>query len=153
MFGSFFYEDEEEGFSMNSELSKTNSFENRVPNELLVRQLGTFVRNSLIQNCPVLTGNLVSHIKFTSYNENSANIKMSGLNYNSTRWRETDVFRYYKKGALNSKGQNMRFDYANWLNIYGAFGRGGKDIGWVNRAVLSAVRSFAGSYNASIIIL
>ena len=47
MFGSSFYEDEEEGFSMNSELSKTDSFENRVPNELLVRQLGTFVRNPL----------------------------------------------------------------------------------------------------------
>ena len=149
MFGSFFYEDEEEGFSMNSELSKTDSFENRVPNELLVRQLGTFVRNSLIQNCPVLTGNLVSHIKFTSYNENSANIKMSGLNYNSTRWRETDVLRYYKKDA----GTTKHFDYANWLNVFGAFGQGRRDVGWVNKAVLSAVRSFAGSYNASIIIL
>lgn len=153
MFGSFISEDEESDFSMNETLSQTDSFGNRVPEELLVRQLGTFVRNSLIQNCPVLTGNLVSHIKFTSYNEHSANIKMSGINYNATRWRETDVFRYYKKDYKNSKGKNMRFDYANWLNIYGAFGRGRRDIGWVNNAVLSAVRSFAGAYNASIIIL
>jgi hypothetical protein len=149
MFGSFISEDEESDFSMNETLSQTDSFGNRVPEELLVRQLGTFVRNSLIQNCPVLTGNLVSHIKFTSYNEHSANIKMSGINYNATRWRETDVFRYYSKAS----GSNRYFDYANWLNIFGAFGRGRKDVGWVNKAVLNAVRSFAGSYNARIIIM
>ena len=153
MLGTMMMEDEYSDFSMNEELSESDSFDNRVPNELVVTQLGTFVRNSLIQNCPVLTGNLVSHIKFTSYNETSANIKMSGLNYDSNRWRNTDVFRYVKSGTMNSKGQNLRFDYANWLNIYGAFGRGRRDVGWVNKAVLSAVRSFASAYNASIIIL
>ena len=153
MLGTMMMEDEYSDFSMNEELSESDSFNNRVPNELFVRQLVTFVRNSLIQNCQVLTGNLVSHIKFTSYNETSANIKMSGLNYDSNRWRNTDVFRYVKSGTMNSKGQSMRFDYANWLNIYGAFGRGRRDVGWVNKAVLSAVRSFASAYNASIIIL
>jgi hypothetical protein len=153
MFGSFISEDEESDFSMNETLSQTDSFGNRVPEELLVRQLGTFVRDSLIQNCPVLTGNLVSHIKFTSYSEHTANIKMSAMNYNTRKWKTYDVMRFYNDYASNRKGQYLRFDYANWLNIYGAFGRGRRDIGWVNNAVLSAVRSFAGAYNASIIIL
>jgi len=149
MLGTMMMEDEYSDFSMNEELSESDSFDNRVPNELVVRQLGTFVRNSLIQNCPVLTGNLVSHIKFTSYNETSANIKMSGMNYNADLWRQRDVIKHYGKSA----GTDKRFDYANWLNIYGAFGRGRRDVGWVNKAVLSAVRSFASAYNASIIIL
>ena len=48
MLGTMMMEDEYSDFSMNEELSESDSFDNRVPNELVVRQLGTFVRNSLI---------------------------------------------------------------------------------------------------------
>lgn len=105
-------------------------------------QLGIVLMNELRANCPELSGNLYNHIRFTSFGENKVNIKMTGNSYDMNYLRKTGRIKY-----------DGRYDYANWLNIYGAFGRGGADVGWVTETVLKSVLSFASAYNATIIVL
>lgn len=139
-FGSSFFQDEEDDFSQNQyeEQSKTDyrAFESTT------QIMTTLIVNSLIANCPVLSGNLKTHVSLDSFAFDKCTIKMVGRMY--------DTDRFVREGRVVYTGKG---DYANYLNTVGAFGQGGKDVGWATKAVMSALKSFASYYNASIIVL
>lgn len=108
----------------------------------LHEELTMLVMSSLEIDCPVLSGNMASHIATEEMGNGFSRIGISGPSY--------DLKEYNKTGRIVYNG---RYDYAISVNNVGAFnGTSVKSRHWANRAVEKACRIIASKYNAEVIV-
>lgn len=105
-------------------------------------ELSTEIYQTLLLHAPVLSGNLLSHLNMIELSQTESIIEIQAKHYNVSTFKRTGMISYDGKG-----------DYAIPLNMTGAFGNGGRDVGWVNVAVMTAIYGFAFANGATIIDL
>ena len=110
--------------------------------ENLFDELTMLVFSVLKIECPVLSGNMASHIEMEDLQKDFARISVSGPSYDLKKWR--------KEGIIEYTGD---FDYAVSVNNVGAFGgRSTKSKHWANRAIVKACRAIGHIYDAEVIV-
>lgn len=116
---------------------------------------------ALKQHCPVLSGNMLRHItkKEGDLAHGKGLITISGPSYDLNAWKETGEIKPRKVWRETSQGHYKKvfeFDYAYWVNKYGAFGTSHHNSlpskGWADRAIVLAVSRIAREYGAEVII-
>ena len=111
-------------------------------NDNVHEELVMLISTSLELNCPVLSGNMSSHIDLEEYTDKFARISVSGPSYDLGEYRQTGRIVY-----------NDKYDYAISVNEVGAFlGRSKKSRHWANRSVEKACRAIANMYNGEVIV-
>ena len=108
----------------------------------LHEELTMLVMSSLEIDCPVLSGNMSSHIEMEEMNNGFARISISGPSYDLKEYRKTGRIVYTNE-----------YDYAISVNNVGAFnGRSTRSQHWANRALDKACRIIASKYNAEVVV-
>lgn len=111
-------------------------------NDSLHEELTMLISSTLELDCPVLSGNMSSHINMEELGENFARISISGPSYDLKEYRNTGRIVY-----------TNRYDYAISVNEVGAFlGRSIRSRHWANKSVVKACRAIANRYNAEVIV-
>jgi len=112
-----------------------------------LEKLYNLVDENLYLSCPVLSGNMRHHIDVNTVlkDDEEVEIVISAPFY--------DLKEFTKSGRIKFTGATIdgKHDYAYWVNALGAFGRGGKDVNWVHRAIYEAVCTFASEIDAEVI--
>lgn len=112
-----------------------------------LEKLYNLVDENLYLSCPVLSGNMRHHIDVNTVlkDDEEVEIVISAPFYDLKEWQKT--------GRIKFTGEtiNGKHDYAYWVNAVGAFGRGGRDVNWVHRAIYEAVCTFASEIDAEVI--
>lgn len=110
--------------------------------DTLYEELTMLVFTTLQLDCPVMSGNMKSHIGYEEFGSDFTRIAVSGPSYDIETWKRT--------GSIEHTGE---YDYAVSVNEVGAFmGRSKKSRHWANRSVVKACRTIAESYNAEVIV-
>lgn len=108
----------------------------------MFEQLASLIATNLIIDCPILSGNMQSSIKFKDYIEGKATIEISGKSYNISKWEET--------GKIEYTGE---YDYAISVNKVGAFGgKSKKSKHWANKSVVNSVKQLASVFGYEVIV-
>lgn len=95
----------------------------------------------LVNQSPVLSGNMRHHIKGMGINGKTATIMISGPSYDVTRWRHTGSIVFTHK-----------FNYAFWVNyLLSKKGRKKSSTGWVNRACVEVAEMIANEIGGIVI--
>lgn len=138
------YEEEEQFDQSEESGSQTESALVSVSPSLNEIQMQTSMAllQTLKNNCPVMSGNHAAHIDFFEFEPSESILVLSAPHYDVSEWKKT--------GAIMFDGGT---DYAKLLNSAGAFGKGGKDVGWVDRSVRQGAEAIASLYNAIVIVL
>ena len=118
------------------------------------------LHSSLLLQCPILSGNMARHItKREGGLYNGGEIVISGPSYDLKNWKKTGKAVPMKTWRETSKGKMVKtyaFDYAFWVNEYGAFGTSHHNSlpskGWVDRTVALSVSSVGARWGAEVII-
>ena len=116
------------------------------------KQIRDKLYRALKASCPVLSGNMRNHIT-----QRGKRIVISGPSYDLNLWKAkgrisktVDI----QKGKTRSRFVSD-FDYAYWVNEYGAFGTKHNNSlpskGWVDRAILRTLVPIARSEGAILI--
>lgn len=104
--------------------------------DTLFTKLVALVFAQLGNDCPVLSGNMSSHISYGSISPSEALIIVSGPSYDLSEWRKN------RRIVLTNE-----FDYASSVNNLGAFmGKSKKSKHWANKSVVRACQIFAAEY-------
>lgn len=126
-----------------------------------VEKMYNYLNTILLATCPVLSGNMKKHIKLNAkQSDMNEMIKMSisAPFYDMKIWKKTGQIVYLRdiktskktgKQYKTYKTINGKQHYAEWVNEYGAFGKGNKSKGWVNRACFSAAMQLASELEAN----
>lgn len=109
--------------------------------DTLYEELVMLVYSGLRENSPVLSGNMLAHIEYANIDDNETTIVISGPSYDLEEWEKT------KQIILTNE-----YDYALWVNKFGAFGTGNKSKHWVNRALVDRASVVASDYDAELIV-
>lgn len=108
----------------------------------LFNELTMLVYTNLQLECPILSGNMSSHIEIEEIQDKYAVISISGPSY--------DLKKYAKEGIIEYTGE---FDYAISVNNVGAFGgRSEKSKHWANRSIANACKIIGQIYNAEVVM-
>lgn len=108
----------------------------------LFNELTMLVYTNLQLDCPILSGNMSSHIEIEDLQDKYAVISISGPSYDLKKWA--------KEGVIEYTGE---FDYAISVNNVGAFGgRSEKSKHWANRSIANAIKIIGQIYNAEVVI-
>ena len=111
-------------------------------NDTIYQEIAMLVYTNLELNCPVLSGNMKSHIEYDDVESNFTRISISGPSYDFNEWKKT--------GKINHTNQ---YDYAISVNELGAFmGKSKKSKHWANKAIVNACKAVAQVYNAEVIV-
>lgn len=94
----------------------------------------------LVNQSPVLSGNMRHHIKGMGMDKNKATIMITAPSYDLNKWRKKGVIIY-----------THRYNYANWVNEIGAFGKRNKSMHWVNRACYDIAQIVANEIGGEVI--
>ena len=112
-----------------------------------LEKLYNLVDENLYLSCPVLSGNMRHHIDVNTVlkGDEEVEIVISAPFY--------DLNEYLKTGKIVFTGdiKNGMHDYAYWVNAVGAFGKGGRNVNWVHRAIYEAVCTFAAEIDAEVV--
>lgn len=105
-------------------------------------ELVSLVYATLALDCPIMSGNMKSHIQHEEVGNSFTRISISGPSYDIEKWKRT--------GEIEHTGE---YDYAVSVNNVGAFqGRSKKSRHWANRSIVKACRAIANAYNAEVIV-
>lgn len=113
----------------------------------ILEQLYTLLNENLYLSCPVLSGNMRSHIDMNTVLKDSEEVEIviSAPFYDLKEWEKN------KRIVFTGDIVNGMHDYAYWVNALGAFGKGGRDVNWVHRAIYEVCCAIAGEHNAVVI--
>lgn len=105
-------------------------------------ELNSLILTNLKLNCPVMSGNMQSHIDVEESGDGYTRVVISGPSYDINKWKKT--------GAIILTNE---YDYAASVNEKGAFeGRSKKSRHWANKSILAACKAIASVYGAEVII-
>ena len=97
-------------------------------------------------SCPVLSGNMKSHISIVEVKDREATICIEAPFY--------DVAEFERTGKLVYIGSPQKYpdvtDYAMWVNEKGAFGKHNKSQFWVNRVCNEVAETIASEIGAEV---
>ena len=112
--------------------------------KLILDKIQNLVWGRLILSSPVLSGNMKQNIRL-NMSGNDREIIIEAPFYDLSHWRKT--------GAIVHNGANIngKTDYAYWVNELGGFSTHNESEGWVNRAILQAVKAVANEIGAEVI--
>lgn len=110
--------------------------------------MANLLNNVLINQAPVLSGNLKQSIRIKEIQDNEITIVIEPRFYNVAQYNKTGKINLYK--AKQSIEKYGRLSYAEWLNDKGAFGTGNKSMHWTNRAIYDVCTAFARTLNAEV---
>jgi len=113
-----------------------------------LEKLYTLVDENLYLSCPVLSGNMRNHIAINPVflgGDEEITLVISAPFYDLKEWQKNHRIKYTGE-IINGKQ-----DYAEWVNAYGAFNRGGRDVNWVHRAIFEAACTLASEIGAEVI--
>lgn len=102
----------------------------------MIEELHNLIYTNLVMQSPVLSGNMKANISSMKLGE----ICISGPAYDLKKWKKDKVI-------VHTGGP----DYANEVNISGAFGRHNKSEHWVNRVLFDSVSVIANEIGAIVI--
>lgn len=113
----------------------------------ILMKIANLVMTELSINCPVLSGNMKSHIEITEIGDDEITICISAPFYDLKEWKKSGVINY-----IGSPKKYPNFtDYAMWVNKMGAFGRHNKSQYWANRAVYNSASTIANEMDAILV--
>lgn len=107
----------------------------------LVERLQSILFESLVNYCPVLSGNMRDNIRQDGIGE----VVIEAPKYDVALWTKTGVIKH------SIPGNGGVDHYAYFVNKNGGFGTHNSSEGWVDRTVLSAVITFANEIGAEVI--
>lgn len=108
----------------------------------LFTHLTFLVFNNLKMECPILSGNMLNHIKIEDIQPKFVRIAIAGPSYDLRKWRQEGVIEY-----------TGLYDYAVSVNNVGAFGgRSTKSRHWANRTIVNACKVIGQIYNAEVVV-
>lgn len=112
-----------------------------------VQKLYTLLDEDLYLSCPVLSGNMRHHIAINAVgiDDNEVTLCISAPFYDKKEWEEN------RRIVFTGKSVDGKTDYAYWVNTIGPFGRGGRDVHWVNRAIYETCQIIANEIGAEVI--
>ena len=112
-----------------------------------LEKLYNLVDENLYLSCPVMSGNMRNHIDVNTVlqGDEEVLIVISAPFYDLNEWKKTGRIKF------TGKTPHGMHDYAYWVNALGAFGRGGRNVHWVNRAIYEAVCTIASEMDAEVI--
>ena len=115
----------------------------------LVERLQSILFESLVNYCPVLSGNMRDNIRQGGIGE----VVIEAPKYDVALWTKTGVIDHSIKKSKNPfyPGNGGVDHYAYFVNKNGGFGTHNSSEGWVDRTVLSAVITFANEIGAEVI--
>ena len=87
--------------------------------------LNTRMPYKLLQDVPILSGNMKSHIRLVNVSEDEIVYEISAPQYDMNTFRKT--------GRIQFTGKTP--DYAIWVNDLGAFATHNKSEHWLNRSL------------------
>lgn len=88
-----------------------------------LEKLSSLLEKTLVNSAPVLSGNTQSHISIVDVKENEVTICVEAQYYDLDKWKKDKVIVFTSPN-----------NYANFVNLYGGFGRGNDSMYWANRA-------------------
>ncbi len=110
--------------------------------DTLYNELSSLVFTTLKLDCPVMSGNMKSHIEIDAVGNGFTRISVSGPSYDIDEWNKT--------GAIVHTNE---YDYAVSVNNVGAFmGKSKKSKHWANKSVVKSCRAIATKYDAEVIV-
>lgn len=110
--------------------------------DTLYEELSMLIFTTLQLDCPVMAGNMKSHIDIEEIGNNFTRIAVSGPSYDIATWQKT--------GQIEYTGE---YDYAISVNEVGAFnGRSTKSKHWANKSVVKVCKVLGAMYNAEVIV-
>lgn len=106
----------------------------------LMQSLYSLLNTYLIQESPVLSGNMRTGIEVSSIDDHQVELVINAPFYDMKIWNKT--------GAVVYTGASYGgiTDYAMWVNRSGAFNKHNKSQAWANRAVVDCVKVIAAQY-------
>ena len=108
----------------------------------LFNELNSLIYTTLKLDCPVLSGNMQSHINIEETTDDFTRISVSGPSYDGKKWRKTGIIEH-----------DGKYDYAVSVNALGAFyGRSKKSKHWANKSIVKVCQIIAAKYNAEVIV-
>ena len=116
----------------------------------VVEKLHSLLFSTLINNCPVMSGNMRSSIRQGTPGE----IVIEAPYYDIPHWRRTREIVHVLTKIVSKRYTTVRevqLHYANDVNEYGAFHSGNDSRHWVNRAIIEAVQPIASELGAEIV--
>lgn len=111
---------------MNASFSYTPS---QAEEKNLVEKIYTLLNHTLYTNCPVLSGNMRTGIKITSFNTNEIKMVIDAPFYDANAFRKAGVILLTHQGWKKNPSIT---DYAYWVNKLGAFASRNKSQYWVD---------------------
>lgn len=113
--------------------------------EDIVMSLQSLVFMNLLNDSPILSGNMQMNIQCGLSTPSEAQVVIEAPYYDMKEWRKT--------GNIIRTGQlkNGFSDYALAVNEVGAFGKHNKSEGWVDRTLIEAVETIANMIGAEVI--
>ena len=112
-----------------------------------LEKLYNLVDENLYLSCPVLSGNMRHHIDVNTVLKEDEEVEI----VISAPFYDLKEFTKNHKIVYTGKIIDGKHDYAYWVNAVGAFGRGGRNVNWVHRAIYEAVTTFASEIDAQVI--
>ena len=111
----------------------------------VVEKIHALLYDTLLIECPVLSGNMQSLIQARVEEEGTMNIVINAPFYDMKKWE--------KEKVIVHTGETIdgRTDYAEWVNRLGAFAKHNKSQEWVNRAIREVVNAIANEIGAEVI--
>jgi len=113
----------------------------------VLEQLYTLLNENLYLSCPVLSGNMRNHIDMNTVLKDSEEVEIviSAPFYDLKEWEKNH--RIVFTGDI----VDGMHDYAYWVNALGAFGKGGRDVNWVHRAIYEVCCAVASEIGAEVV--
>ena len=114
----------------------------------VVEKLHSLLFSTLINNCPVMSGNMRNSIRQGMPGE----IVIEAPYYDIPHWERTREIVYVLTEIVSKRYATVvQLHYANDVNEYGAFYSGNESRHWVNRAIIEAVQPIASELGAEIV--
>lgn len=113
----------------------------------ILEQLYSLLNENLYLSCPVMSGNMRHHIDMNTVlkDDEEVEIVISAPFYDLKEWEKN------KRIVFTGDVINGMHDYAYWVNALGAFGKGGRNVNWVHRAIYEVCCAIAGEYDAIVV--
>ena len=111
----------------------------------IVLTLQSLLFMKLLNDSPVLSGNMVNHIGCELTTPSESRILIEAPFYDMKKWK--------KEGVIMHTGEVKKgyTDYASLVNELGGFAKHNRSEGWVNRSVYSVVLDIANMIGAEVI--
>jgi hypothetical protein len=110
-----------------------------------VEQLQSLIFTKLLNDSPVMSGNMQMHISMGLSGFSNAEVVIEAPFYDLKKWKKTGAIIPTRE---NKKGMT---DYAYWVNKLGAFGTHNKSERWINRSIYEMCLEYANTIGATVI--